>query len=89
MPFFIGTFPTFRRRVFRVGLATNDGVDGKDLKWGLIGPKNRQQLQENLHHLRQKGPLSEEEMHWIREFGQVAHKASSGFTFRFKLTAAT
>ena len=49
----------------------------------LTGPKNRQQLQENLHHLREKGPLSEEEMHWIREFGQVVHQASSRFTFRF------
>jgi len=47
----------------------------------LTGPKNRQQLQENLHHLREKGPLSEEEMLWIREFGQVVHKASSRFTF--------
>jgi len=49
----------------------------------LTGPKNRQQLQANLHHLREKGPLSEEEMHWTREFGQVVHKASSRFTFRF------
>jgi aryl-alcohol dehydrogenase-like predicted oxidoreductase len=49
----------------------------------LTGPKNRQQLQENLHHLREKGPLSEEEIRWIREFGQVVHKASSRFTFRF------
>ena len=49
----------------------------------LTGPKNRQQLQENLHDLREKGPLSDEEMHWIREFGGVVHKASSRFTFRF------
>ena len=48
----------------------------------LTGPKNRQQLQENVHHLREKGPLSEEEMHWIREFGQVVHKASSRVHFQ-------
>jgi len=49
----------------------------------LTGPKNRQQLQENLRDVREKGPSSEQEMHWIREFGQVVHKASSRFTFRF------
>jgi aryl-alcohol dehydrogenase-like predicted oxidoreductase len=49
----------------------------------LTGPKNRRQLQENLHYLREKGPLSEEEIRWIREFGQVVHEASSRFTFRF------
>jgi aryl-alcohol dehydrogenase-like predicted oxidoreductase len=49
----------------------------------LTGPKNRQQLQENLRELKKKGPLSEQEMRWIREFGQVVHKASSRFTFRF------
>jgi len=49
----------------------------------LTGPKNRQQLQENLHDLREKGPLLEEERRWIKEFGQVVHKASSRFTFRF------
>jgi aryl-alcohol dehydrogenase-like predicted oxidoreductase len=49
----------------------------------LTGPKNHQQLQENLHNLREKGPLSEEENRWIRDFGQVVHKASSRFTFRF------
>jgi aryl-alcohol dehydrogenase-like predicted oxidoreductase len=49
----------------------------------LTGPKNRQQLQQNLYDLKEKGPLSDEEMHRIREFGQVVHKASSRFTFRF------
>ena len=49
----------------------------------LTGPKNRQQLQENLHELKEKGPLSEEEMLRIREFGQFVHEASSRFTFRF------
>lgn len=49
----------------------------------LTGPKNREQLQDNLHQLRQKGPLPEEEIRWIRDFGQVVHKASSRFTFRF------
>jgi len=49
----------------------------------LTGPKNGQQLRENLDGLRGKGPLSEQEMLWIREFGQVVHKASSRFTFRF------
>lgn len=49
----------------------------------LTGPKNRQQLQENLHLLREKGPLSQDEVDWIREFGQVVHRASSRFTFRF------
>jgi len=49
----------------------------------LTGPKNRRQLQENLRNLREKGPLSEEENRWISEFGQVVHRASSRFTFRF------
>ena len=49
----------------------------------LTGPKNRRQLQENISNLREKGPLSEEEYRWIREFGQVVHRGSSRFTFRF------
>jgi len=49
----------------------------------LTGPKNRDQLQENLSQLREKGPLSEEEYKWMREFGQVVHEASCRFTFRF------
>ena len=49
----------------------------------LTGPKNRRQLQENLRILREKGLLSEEENRWIRDFGQVVHRGSSRFTFRF------
>lgn len=49
----------------------------------LTGPKNRQQLQENLSNLREKGPLSEEENDWIRDYGRIVHKDSSRFTFRF------
>ena len=49
----------------------------------LTGPKNRQQLQENLSNLREKGPLSEEENRWIRDFGEIVHRGSSRFTFRF------
>ena len=49
----------------------------------LTGPKTRQQLQENLSELRDKGPLSEEENSWIRNYGQIVHKKSSRFTFRF------
>jgi len=49
----------------------------------LTGPKTRQQLQENLHNLREKGPLSEEENRWIRDFGQIVHRGSSRFTFGF------
>ena len=49
----------------------------------LTGPKTRQQLQENLSELRDKGPLSEEENSWIRNYGQIVHKESSRFTFRF------
>ena len=49
----------------------------------LTGPKNRQQLKENLGHLKEKGPLSEEEDRWIRNFGQIVHRGSSRFTFRF------
>jgi hypothetical protein len=52
----------------------------------LTGPKNRQQLQENLGDLREKGPLSEEENGWIREYGQIVHKESSRFTFGFSLS---
>ena len=49
----------------------------------LTGPKNRRQLQDNVHNLQEKGPLSEEESRWIRDFGQVVHRGSSRFTFRF------
>ena len=49
----------------------------------LTGPKTRRQLQENLSNLREKGPLSEEENRWIRNFGQIVHRGSSRFTFRF------
>jgi aryl-alcohol dehydrogenase-like predicted oxidoreductase len=49
----------------------------------LTGPKTRQQLQDNLNELREKGPLSEEENCWIRDYGQIVHKKSSRFTFRF------
>jgi len=49
----------------------------------LTGPKNRRQLKENLQNLRAKGPLSEEETHWISEFGKIVHRKSSRFTFRF------
>jgi aryl-alcohol dehydrogenase-like predicted oxidoreductase len=49
----------------------------------LTGPKNRRQFEENLSHLREKGPLSEEENRWIRNFGQMVHTGSSRFTFRF------
>lgn len=49
----------------------------------LTGPKTRQQLQENIETLREKGPLSPEEEKWIRDFGQAVHKASSRFTFGF------
>ncbi len=49
----------------------------------LTGPKDRLQLQENLHNLREKGPLTEEENRWIRDYGQMVHRNSSRFTFRF------
>jgi aryl-alcohol dehydrogenase-like predicted oxidoreductase len=49
----------------------------------LTGPKNRRQLRENLSNLREKGPLSEEENRWVREFGQIVHNRSSRFTFGF------
>ena len=49
----------------------------------LTGPKTRQQLQENLSELRDKGPLSEEENDWIRNYGQTVYQKSSRFTFRY------
>ena len=47
----------------------------------LTGPKNRRQLQDNVHDLREKGPLTEDEARWMRDFGQCVHKASSRFSF--------
>jgi len=49
----------------------------------LTGPKSRAELQENLDNLREKGPLPEEENRRIRDFGQIVHRGSSRFTFRF------
>ena len=49
----------------------------------LTGPKNRQQLKENISHLMELGPLSGEENHWIREYGKIVHGNSSRFTFGF------
>ena len=49
----------------------------------LTGPKNRRQLEENLTDLKKNGPLTEEEDRRIRAFGEVVHRNSSRFTFRF------
>lgn len=38
----------------------------------LCGPKNGEQLRENLEAL-EKGPLSDEEMTWVRDFGRAVH----------------
>jgi aryl-alcohol dehydrogenase-like predicted oxidoreductase len=38
----------------------------------LTGPSNKQQLDDNLAAL-EKGPLSDDDMRWMREFGKVAH----------------
>jgi aryl-alcohol dehydrogenase-like predicted oxidoreductase len=58
-------------------------LSNPDVDLVLTGPKTRQQLEENLRYLKEKGPLSEEENRWMSDFGQVVHKASSRFTFRF------
>jgi aryl-alcohol dehydrogenase-like predicted oxidoreductase len=58
-------------------------LSNPDVDLVLTGPKTCQQLEENLRNLKEKGPLSEEENGWISDFGQVVHKASSRFTFRF------
>ncbi len=49
----------------------------------LTGPKNRQQLEENIKDLSEQGPLSEEESQWIRDYGGIVHRDSSRFTFGF------
>ncbi len=38
----------------------------------LTGPKNRDELQQNLDALA-KGPLDDEEMQWVRRFGKAVH----------------
>lgn len=58
-------------------------LSNPDVDLVLTGPKTRQQLEENLGYLKEKGPLSEEEKSWITDFGLVVHRASSRFTFRF------
>lgn len=58
-------------------------LSNPDVDITLTGPKTRQQLEENLKSIRDKGPLSDEEKKWMSEFGQAVHKASSRFTFRF------
>ncbi|MCG6911456.1 MAG: aldo/keto reductase [Deltaproteobacteria bacterium] len=49
----------------------------------LTGPKNRRELEENVHALREKGPLSEKESNWMRAYGGIVHGDSSRFTFGF------
>jgi aryl-alcohol dehydrogenase-like predicted oxidoreductase len=49
----------------------------------LTGPKTRQQLEENLMSIREKGLLSDDEKAWMVNFGQTVHNASSRLTFRF------
>jgi len=49
----------------------------------LTGPKNREQLAQNLTGLRDKGALSAEELQWMAAFGQRVHNASSRFAFGF------
>jgi len=49
----------------------------------LTGPKNRQQLSQNISDLKAKGPLTDAENQWIREYGEMVHKQSSRFTFGF------
>ena len=58
-------------------------LDNPHVDLVLTGPKDRAQLEENLRCLKEKGPLSEDEKRWISDFGQVVHRASSRFTFRF------
>ncbi|MDI1435678.1 hypothetical protein [Polyangium sorediatum] len=38
----------------------------------LTGPKNRAELEDNLAAV-EKGPLSEDEAKWMREFGRKVH----------------
>jgi aryl-alcohol dehydrogenase-like predicted oxidoreductase len=38
----------------------------------LSGPKNKEQYEENIKAI-EKGPLTDEEMKWMREFGKVVH----------------
>jgi predicted aldo/keto reductase-like oxidoreductase len=49
----------------------------------LTGPKTRQQLEENMMVVKEKGPLSDEERQWMGEFGKSVYNASSRFTFRY------
>jgi len=58
-------------------------LSNPDVDLTLTGPKTRQQLEENLVSLKEKGALSHEEKKWMSEFGRAVHKASSRFTFRF------
>ncbi|MFC1863184.1 hypothetical protein ACFL1Z_04440, partial [Thermodesulfobacteriota bacterium] len=58
-------------------------LSNPDVDLTLTGPKTRQQLEENLRDIKEKGPLSDDEKKWMSEFGQTVHKASSRFTFRF------
>ena len=40
----------------------------------LTGPRNRDELAANLRSL-ERGPLTDEEMRWVRRYGQAVHKA--------------
>ena len=43
----------------------------------MTAPRNRKQLEENLAAIHD-GPLSDEEMRFMREFGEAVHRASGG-----------
>lgn len=116
------TLPVIGKRVFRLGLAGNYGIDEAGIEWALsdterrsvtaytatrwrkllkrprgwdgkvptagdcyrfclaepkvsvvlTGPKNRTQLEANLDAVR-TGPMPDDELCWMREFGKVVH----------------
>jgi hypothetical protein len=82
--------PAFRKRVFRLGLATNCGVEGQDLEWALEQGVNyiswtpaARRVTKSIKAVLKRDRESLEEMHWFREFDRIVHEASSRFSFRF------
>ncbi|MEM7234442.1 MAG: helicase-related protein [Planctomycetota bacterium] len=71
----LGALNKFKSKSRNILIATDVASRGLDIPHVdvvLNGPKTRAQLEENLTAL-EKGPLTDDEMSWMRKFGKAVH----------------